>query len=118
MANITHVLSKYHFKYHKCPKEYYSSFVIEDLKIVNIEPLIEYITVSLYGYAIHINFNDIIPKEPNFGLSFDVSDYIKTCPKYITRAFGSENNFINELQRLNLIGLNIKGVLRLPLCTT
>lgn len=109
-ANIEQILSKNCFKYYRCPKENYYSFVIEDLEIVNSELLIEYVTVHIRYCCVYINFKDLTPEEPNFGLNFDVSGYSNNfCNKFINRSFDSENDFIEELQRLNSIGLNIKG---------
>lgn len=108
MSNIYQVLSDNNFKFHKHPS-YFGTFIIKDLEIVNYEPLIECITVHSIRYCIYIDFKDIIPEESNFGLSFDVCGYENISPGYLRKRFYSENDFIEELHRLNSIRLNIKG---------
>ena len=108
MKDVGKILTNNGFKYHNCSK-YSNSLVVEDLEIVNHESIIDYITVSKNSLGIFINFKDSVPQTPNFGLDFDISGYKYFFHGYVDIHFLDENDFIEELQRLNSTGLNIKG---------
>lgn len=106
--NISKILSDNGFMNHKNPKT--DSYIVENIAIVNFESIIEYIDVHVHSYITYINFvEDNIPKELNFGLSLDMNGYEITDKKYLYKRFNHKNDFLDELHRLNSIGLNIKG---------
>ena len=109
MPNIPDILSKNGFTYHKNPST--DSYIIEDIAIYNLESKIKYIDVGIGNYVVYINFTEnIIPDKPNFGLYLDINGYnLMAFDKYLFRSFETEYDFIDELQRLNSIGQNIKG---------
>lgn len=98
-----------------CKEDLDGTHIVENLQIIHCEPLVEYIDVEYEHYnqmkkfKIFINFKNAVVREPNWGLNIDVKDYIICDYKFIMKIFDSENDFIDELQRLDSIGLDIKG---------
>lgn len=114
MPYIEQILSNNGFKYKPLLDRDYGMILVENLEIVHVEQMVEKITVSRYNFYIHINFKCDIFNTPvcqNLIKNFDVNGYHKIYSNYnyIRKEFDNENDFINELQRLNPIGLNIKG---------
>lgn len=108
---LIEVLEKNGFSYHK-----HHTIYVDNLQIIHYEPLVDYIDVENFSercgnleWYIYINFKNNVPKEQNCGLNFDVSEYIINLHNYIYKKFDDENGFIDELHRLNSIGLTIKG---------
>ena len=63
----------------------------------------------------YIHFKVNISEIHDFGLNLDMDGYIKENPyacdndNFIYKRFDDKNDFIEELYRLNSVGLNIKG---------
>lgn len=57
---------------------------------------------------IHLDLNLNIDGISNFGINLDMSEYMG-IGHVIFKNFTNENDLIEELHRLNSIGLNIKG---------
>lgn len=113
MEHMERILLENGFKYHLADYPYENSFVIENLEIINYEPTID----SIYVWAAHgiqINLRRDIPIDQNLRSSFVMDGYSSYfCPMawmpYMRKIFLNENDFIEELQRLNYAGKNIKG---------
>ena len=101
------------FSYHENNVDYGNLYVIEDINIIYREPKLSFVDVCMgecnTKFIVYINFKDTLCNERNFGLDFDLSGY-KICEQtFIGKMFYNKNDFIQELQRLDSIGLNIKG---------
>ena len=105
---FTKMLEDNGFSYHE-HEIYRDCYVIENLDIVNYEPNIKNITVSEYRSYVCINFKKDSRYMPSFGLNLDMEGY-ESCLAYdLCKKFNNNNDLIEELHRLNSIGLNIKG---------
>ena len=110
------ILEENGFDYYEFPND--DTYILNNLQFVYNEPLIDYIEIANedvrykhLNWHIYINFKSNVPQEQNFGLNLDMPGYIihlvdNTC---IYKIFYKENDFIEELYRLNSVGLNIKG---------
>lgn len=112
MINLTKLLSDNGFNCYHDPK--YSSYIVENLMILKFEPTLKYISIPQWHnspFYIFINFKCYnMMDKPNYGLNIDVSKYcVITGENCIVKRVSNENEIIEELQRLNNFGINIKG---------
>lgn len=111
-VGLPKILSNNGFSYCKHSDRIYNIFIVENMKISEMYQQIKYIEVAqLYinTFIIYIHFEDyyIINKSD---FCIDLSAYIlpdKRYRNYLWCKF-NENSLIEELHRLNFIGLNIK----------
>ena len=103
------------FSYHN-HKFYQFIYVIDNLNILNYEPIIDYVGVDKYAvdgkFYVYINFKEHISHYlPSFGLNLnlDMKGYKNGYVFHRVKSFSSNEEVIEELHRLNSIGLNIKG---------
>ena len=110
---LTNVLEDNGFSYYEIKKYYGNLYVIKDINIIYQEPKLSYVDVCMGGcnakFTVYINFKNTLCNERNFGFDLDLSGYRICGNTYIGKVFYNKNDFIQELQRLDSIGLNIKG---------
>lgn len=111
--NLSKILSESGFSNHK--DTYYTLYIIENINISNFYPDIDFIGVPTFdphhNPSIYICFKDNVPETQNFGLSLDMDGYMEDdySSGFIYKIFNSNDDLIEELRRLNSVGLNIKG---------
>ena len=107
---LTNVLEDNCFSYEKAMTGMY---VIKDINIIYQEPKLSFVDVCMgecnTKFIVYINFKNTLCNERNFGLDFDLSGYEIRGDTHIGKIFYNKNDFIQELQRLDSVGLNIKG---------
>ena len=121
LSELGQILSDNGFSYHPHPNDKYYTLVIENIRILEMVQQITSIDVCTEGehFYICINLKDdyLYSEDGELNLYINLSVYV--CVEMEDDVFMSgefdENEFIEELHRLNIIGLNIKNAKKMIL---
>lgn len=110
---LEQILSDNGFSYYKHPNKSYDTLIIDNIEIYKMYQDMIYVDVTQYeeeDFRIYINFKDNKYIDIS-NLCIDLSTYFHVHEGNIQclKIALNKNNFINELHRLNSVGLNIKG---------
>lgn len=114
LYNLIKILSDNGFRCHEYSELGDDTLVIENIEISEMYQQITYVEVVQYSrndFSIFINLkNDYNPSNSDFSIDLSMYAYYRNnYGNYLTLDLDKKNIFIEELHRLNSIGLNIKG---------
>lgn len=112
-SGIPKIMADNGFRSHPHPNKDCGTYIVENIGFVEMNQQITYIDVGRMGveFTIFINFKGGVVNTSNLNIDLDM--YVRLWDgegnEMLKCEFNNKNDLIEELHKLNCVGMNIKG---------